>query len=29
LVPALYLIGDDWRKTRAGLAQFFPRFAKE
>ena len=29
LVPALYLIGDDWRKTRAGLARFFPRFSKE
>ena len=29
LVPALYLIGDDWRKTRAGLARFFPRLSKE
>ena len=29
LVPALYLIGDDWRKTRAWLARFFPRFSNE
>jgi multidrug efflux pump subunit AcrB len=29
LVPALYLIGDDWRKTRAWLARFFPSFSKE
>jgi multidrug efflux pump subunit AcrB len=29
LVPALYLIGDDWRKARSGLARFFPRFSKE
>ena len=29
LVPALYLIGDDWRKTMAGLSRFFPRFSKE
>ena len=29
LVPALYLIGDDWRKTRAWLARFFPRFSEE
>ena len=29
LVPALYLIGDDWRKTRAWLARFFPKFSNE
>jgi multidrug efflux pump subunit AcrB len=29
LVPALYLIGDDCRKTRSWLARFFPRFSKE
>ena len=29
LVPALYLIGDDWRKTRAGLSRFFPRLSNE
>jgi multidrug efflux pump subunit AcrB len=29
LVPALYLIGDDWRKMRAGLSRFFPRLSKE
>ncbi|MEC7568770.1 MAG: efflux RND transporter permease subunit, partial [Pseudomonadota bacterium] len=29
LVPALYLIGDDWRQTRSWLARFFPRFSKE
>ena len=29
LVPALYLIGDDWRNTRAWLARFFPSFSKE
>ena len=29
LVPALYLIGDDWRKTRAGLSRFFPRLSRE
>ena len=29
LVPALYLIGDDWRKLGAGLSRFFPRFSKE
>ena len=29
LVPALYMIGDDWRKTRAWLARFFPKFSKE
>ena len=28
LVPALYLIGDDWREARSGLSRFFPRFAK-
>ncbi|MEC8526965.1 MAG: efflux RND transporter permease subunit [Pseudomonadota bacterium] len=29
LVPALYLIGDDWRQTISWLARFFPRFSKE
>ncbi|MEC7958986.1 MAG: efflux RND transporter permease subunit [Pseudomonadota bacterium] len=28
LVPALYLIGDDWRQTISWLARFFPRFSK-
>ena len=29
LVPALYMIGNDWRKTSAGLSRFFPTLSKE
>ena len=28
LVPALYLIGDDWAKAKSRLSGFFPRFSK-
>ena len=28
LVPALYLIGDDWGKVKSRLSGFFPRFSK-
>ena len=28
LVPALYLIGDDWGKAKSRLSGFFPRFSK-
>ena len=28
LVPALYLIGDDWGKAKSRLSEFFPRFSK-
>ena len=28
LVPALYLIGDDWEKVKSRLSGFFPRFSK-
>jgi len=27
LVPALYLIGDDWGKAKSRLSEFFPRFS--
>ncbi|MGB1273133.1 MAG: efflux RND transporter permease subunit [Luminiphilus sp.] len=28
LVPALYLIGDDWGKAKSRLSEFFPRLSK-